>query len=707
MLSPDTPSAFYININGIEGPLDCGRGFDAASSDRVHLQEFRQAIPSPDAFSPREVPKRNDGGVKPSSSLTKLLAGDCSKSQKAGGGGGNASMESFSQQQQQQQQVLQSESSVFDRRSWASLSELDAQYSSDEEDLAGAAASSFNCFGGSGAKDILHKEAADVEESHSRNSRSSNHSRHSSIGNGIVKSSDSRDGSGHSLVSLSGAFSCQDLINAVIDFDQHEHEQQHKGIDAAMRASATKLESVAHTPPPRQPIAVAAKAQEVEASCNSMSHTPPARLRLLAAEEDGTLMDDLPELSLSTDVAAMGITNFVVVDSLNNQQLMHVRVEEHDAIYSESSLTDMDSAQGHSHTPPIRTPPIPMLIPRQVGGGSMSEAEIALRTSSAKQHGVASGGGAGSSLLGGQSYDSASGSLREFRASLESTMSLREHERAQQAEGGGGGGVVGGELSFSSVASVATNNSNLHNPLLAQMFEEGDTRKGQWLETSPLRFSPYSSCDQEEEREEEEDDDESADDYIGPGGKGFPRQRHRGDASSSNITISCRKPGSTEWSVATTVSFPNLPGGGGGGGDSTTNASSESGSTVADHPPVARTSRSMHGDELGAMIDAAKQQQDVLMTRTHALKDSLQHKHQHHQQSHQRSLPRSGSSLSSSDDSSSSDDDSDVDGVIGWRRVDSISPLPATSSSSSSTTSYLRRDAAISGPFNFKSSSAR
>ncbi len=47
---------------------------------------------------------------------------------------------------------------------------------------------------------------------------------------------------------------------------------------------------------------------------------------LLAAEDDGSPMDDLPEFSTSTDVLAMGIEDFILIDKKTSAHLMHVRI---------------------------------------------------------------------------------------------------------------------------------------------------------------------------------------------------------------------------------------------------------------------------------------------------------------------------------------------------------------------------------------------
>ncbi len=50
-------------------------------------------------------------------------------------------------------------------------------------------------------------------------------------------------------------------------------------------------------------------------------------LSLFPAENDGVIMDDLPEFSRSSDITSSGITHFIVVDKRNSQHLLHYKID--------------------------------------------------------------------------------------------------------------------------------------------------------------------------------------------------------------------------------------------------------------------------------------------------------------------------------------------------------------------------------------------
>ena len=64
------------------------------------------------------------------------------------------------------------------------------------------------------------------------------------------------------------------------------------------------------------------------ASTPSSSASRMASFRLLAAEEDGEIMDDLPEFGLATDVLGMGVNDFAVVNRETDRTVLLVRIEE-------------------------------------------------------------------------------------------------------------------------------------------------------------------------------------------------------------------------------------------------------------------------------------------------------------------------------------------------------------------------------------------
>ena len=60
-------------------------------------------------------------------------------------------------------------------------------------------------------------------------------------------------------------------------------------------------------------------------SDSSSVRTSSSKLRLMPAEEDGTLMEDLPEFCLTSDITAAGIEDFLVVKD-DSEEMIHVRV---------------------------------------------------------------------------------------------------------------------------------------------------------------------------------------------------------------------------------------------------------------------------------------------------------------------------------------------------------------------------------------------
>lgn len=68
---------------------------------------------------------------------------------------------------------------------------------------------------------------------------------------------------------------------------------------------------------------------------------------LMAAEEDGSIMDDLPPFKMQANVTSVGVNDFVVVKKQGDTVMMHVRIEETEKYGSKFSNTaQMDVGKG-------------------------------------------------------------------------------------------------------------------------------------------------------------------------------------------------------------------------------------------------------------------------------------------------------------------------------------------------------------------------
>lgn len=70
--------------------------------------------------------------------------------------------------------------------------------------------------------------------------------------------------------------------------------------------------------------------QTVADNAGLLAHSMRSSLRLLAAEEDGEVMDELPPFSESAEIGTVGINDFLVMDtsSVPQRALMHIQLEE-------------------------------------------------------------------------------------------------------------------------------------------------------------------------------------------------------------------------------------------------------------------------------------------------------------------------------------------------------------------------------------------
>ena len=85
-------------------------------------------------------------------------------------------------------------------------------------------------------------------------------------------------------------------------------------------------------------------------------------LSLYPAENDGVLMDDLPEFSRSSDITSSGITHFIVVDKRNSRHLLHYKIDKvisENKIRSKSidnyTISCMRPRSDHSHSQEWKT----------------------------------------------------------------------------------------------------------------------------------------------------------------------------------------------------------------------------------------------------------------------------------------------------------------------------------------------------------------
>ena len=132
--------------------------------------------------------------------------------------------------------------------------------------------------------------------------------------------------------SSSWAFCCQDLLNVVLDFVEDQ-----SGLDNEKDSPSVNFSTLFGLLNDKYPLVQHTLTQESiqAASSSASSGAGPCLDRkdfcLCAAEEDGSLMDDLPSFSLDTDVLAMGVNDFILASkeghSMGKKDLLHVRIE--------------------------------------------------------------------------------------------------------------------------------------------------------------------------------------------------------------------------------------------------------------------------------------------------------------------------------------------------------------------------------------------
>ena len=107
---------------------------------------------------------------------------------------------------------------------------------------------------------------------------------------------------------------------------------------------------------------IASTKDKIDASCNidpaSASMTRLKSYRLMAAETDGEIMDDLPDFGLNTDVLGMGVSDFAVVDKESSQIVLLVRTQEQS---SPRGISGHSPRSGPHTTASTPTPPVAIL----------------------------------------------------------------------------------------------------------------------------------------------------------------------------------------------------------------------------------------------------------------------------------------------------------------------------------------------------------
>ena len=608
LFSFDSPANFYL---GSSDPIKARLNQPNPSAVTPPGQSGSDASPpppqqrkslSPTAFVPTVIPKRNEN-AKVKSILTSLLETSSShpttatvteeflppqQKDRDRGGGVNALTASLFQRSQSSsatsstaagpatQPTTQQQQPMSQYPSFANINE--DTYSSDEEDLAQQAG-----FGVTGPG-LSYSGPQSLSQSLQSSSGLGGDSGHGCSGTHNPANNNSSNNAGnaqwsqHSIRSLGSAFSGHDLLNAVLAFeaegalgqaggglpsggssfddnDLADVECELGGLvhlggsegadfddDAATwtGTATTALSSLAHSP---------ATASSYGYSSNLLALTS-ANLRLLAAEENGEVMDDLPEIGMETDIANMGVSNFVVVEGGGHgggcglqggegsegdaggtaynagAVKLHIRVQEgispHAAISAHSPIC----------IPGARLPGVGVLN----GGydGSMG--------------GGGGGGGGGS----------ASNSRSDSRSStISSTSSTQPHSHAQQRD----------SLSRSLSRSPSTASA-----LLSYTQQPPGPGPGPGFGhpsvTAHKQQQPSTDRDRDRERRQRERDSsplESSGHNQGHN-QGHSQQQSQGQgqgqdrpepsevgAGAGSLTISCRKPGEEAWTVCRRV----------------------------------------------------------------------------------------------------------------------------------------------------------
>ena len=283
------------------------------------------------------------------------------------------------------------------RKSFVTDESIQAYYSSDEENLAAAKADQDNLSSNRGdnetgddsisssLKEFMSSAAADggeISSSFNSNSYASQNASHivdtfektkllippidtstSGLAPSATQSPNTPPGQGiEQEGSTSNAepeqekawqFLTRDLLNILLDYV----DSTDRNIVAGLTAETLSL--AANNAPKPSPIV-----QTFNATTNTNDfnlHTPErlSNFKLLAMEDDGEIMDDLPEFGLDTDVLGMGIDHFCVMNKKTLEQVLHVKLQERVASSMDrKKITPIAAVSGGPGPAGVSTPPI-------------------------------------------------------------------------------------------------------------------------------------------------------------------------------------------------------------------------------------------------------------------------------------------------------------------------------------------------------------
>jgi len=118
------------------------------------------------------------------------------------------------------------------------------------------------------------------------------------------------------------AFYGKDLLNVALDYFDSIHTK-------LADLTAESLASLTAKKDAKEGTDTAVISTETEAVAKGAASTTRLRqFRLMAAEDDGDIMDDLPEFGLNTDVLGMGVNDFAVISRETGEAVLLLRIIE-------------------------------------------------------------------------------------------------------------------------------------------------------------------------------------------------------------------------------------------------------------------------------------------------------------------------------------------------------------------------------------------
>jgi len=147
------------------------------------------------------------------------------------------------------------------------------------------------------------------------------------------------------------AFYGKDLLNAALDYFDSMHTKVANLTAESLASLTSPLSLSSSSSAAAKKASTESQQQQPAAAASATLATRMCSFRLMAAEDDGEIMDDLPEFGLASDVLGMGVNDFAVINRETGETVLLLRILEQSSPRGIHTHTPKSSAYSATGTP--------------------------------------------------------------------------------------------------------------------------------------------------------------------------------------------------------------------------------------------------------------------------------------------------------------------------------------------------------------------